>query len=155
MASTYLILHNIRSAENVGSLFRTADAFGVTKIYLTGFTPSPLDRFKRPVSKIAKTALGAELVVPWEFGQVHVCIERLKAEGVRVVALEQDARAVELMAYSRNGDSALILGNEVDGIDASTLEKADDVVHIPMHGAKESLNVAVAGGIALYALTER
>lgn len=148
-----LILHNIRSEENVGSLFRTADAFGVKKVYLTGYTPAPIDRFKRPVSKIAKTALGAERAMPWEQGSVVDVLHTLKKEGVRILALEQDARSVALYAYQRPSRVAVVLGNEVEGIDAVTLALCDDVVHIPMQGTKESLNVAVAGGIALYALT--
>ena len=148
-----MILHNLRSEENVGSLFRTADAFGVEKIYLTGYTPAPIDRFKRPVSKIAKTALGAERIVPWEQGSVAAVISALKSERVRILALEQDVRSVALHAYQRPARVAVVLGNEVEGIDAATLALCDDVVHIPMRGTKESLNVAVAGGVALYTLT--
>ena len=152
----FLILHNIRSAENVGSMFRTADAFGVEKIYLTGYTPAPLDRFKRPVSKIAKTALGAELTVPWQKSDdVSIVIELLKGKNVRIVALEQDARAVDLATYKAPQKWALIVGNEVEGVDAETLGLVDDVVEINMLGTKESLNVAVAAGIALNQLSQK
>ena len=150
---SFLILHNIRSAENVGSLFRTADAFGVTKIFLTGYTPAPLDRFKRPVGRIAKTALGAEKTVPWEQAEAAAVIVRLQSEGVHIVALEQDVRAQSVASYVPVSPWALVLGNEVLGIDAHTLAQADVVVEISMVGQKESLNVAVAAGIALYALT--
>jgi 23S rRNA (guanosine2251-2'-O)-methyltransferase len=137
-------------------MFRTADAFGVEKIFLTGYTPAPLDRFKRPVSKIAKTALGAELTIPWQSSDdVTTVIELLKSKGVRVVALEQDARAVNVNAYTAPARWALIVGNEVEGVDAETLGLADDVIEIKMHGKKESLNVAVAAGIALYTLVQK
>lgn len=150
-----LILHNIRSEENVGSMFRTADAFGVEKIFLTGYTPAPIDRFKRPVSKIAKTALGAEKSVPWEKGEIPELVQGLKKDGVRVVALEQDGRAVPLSDYKPPEKWALVVGNEVTGLDPETLALTDDVIEIPMLGAKESLNVAVAAGIALYAFAHR
>ena len=151
----YLILHNIRSEENVGSMFRTADAFGVEKIYLTGYTPAPLDRFKRPVAKIAKTALGAELTIAWQKSDdVSTVIALLKAKNVRVVALEQDTRSKPLISYMISVPWALVVGNEVGGIDQETLALCDDIVEIKMHGEKESLNVAVAAGIALYALTK-
>lgn len=154
----FLILHNIRSAENAGSLFRTADAFGIEKIFLTGYTPAPVDRFKRPVSKIAKTALGAEQTVPWERAEIPELVQGLKKEGVRVIALEQDPHAIPISTYVRNlgfGQWALIVGNEVEGVDSETLALCDDIVEIPMQGQKESLNVAVAAGVALYALTSR
>lgn len=153
----YLILHNIRSAENVGSMFRSGDAFGIKKIFITGYTPTPLDRFKRPVSKIAKTALGAEKTIPWEQGYIVSVTNKLKAEGVRIVALEQDPRSVPLSTYVRDPslELALMVGNEVEGVDKETLALCDDVVEISMQGAKESLNVAVAAGIALYALTAK
>jgi tRNA G18 (ribose-2'-O)-methylase SpoU len=150
----YLILHNIRSAENVGSMFRSADAFGVSKIYLTGYTPTPVDKFKRPVSKIAKTALGAEQSVQWEqVADVSQCINTVKQSGMCVIALEQDARATPLAAYAVTRPWALVVGNEVTGVDPETLALCDDIVEIPMAGRKESLNVAVAAGVALYALT--
>ena len=150
---SFLILHNIRSAENVGSLFRTADAFGVTRIFLTGYTPAPLDRFKRPVGRIAKTALGAEKTVPWEQAEVADVIARLQSDGVCVVALEQDVRSQSVASYIPVSPWALVLGNEVLGIDPHTLALTDVVLEIPMAGQKESLNVAVAAGVALYALT--
>ena len=149
-----LVLHNIRSAENVGSMFRTADAFGIHKIYLTGYTPAPVDRFKRPVSKIAKTALGAEKAVSWEKGEVVNVVSKLKQDGVRIIALEQDNRSAPLLSYMITLPLALVVGNEVDGIDPETLALCDDVVEIPMHGSKESLNVAVAAGIALHTFAQ-
>lgn len=154
-----LILHNIRSAENVGSMFRTADAFGVTKIYLTGYTPTPVDRFKRPVSRIAKTALGAEKTVSWEKMEGAPLIEQLRADGVSIIALEQAPHAVPLPTFVRDPGLeqrgwALLVGNEVEGVDPETLALVDSVVEIPMLGTKESLNVAVAAGIALFTLPQ-
>ncbi|MCL9972006.1 MAG: TrmH family RNA methyltransferase [Candidatus Pacebacteria bacterium] len=149
----FLILHNIRSAENVGSMFRTADAFGITQIFLTGYTPAPVDRFKRPVSKIAKTALGAEKTVAWEKCEIKDAVSNVQNQGVRIIALEQDARATNITEYTAPKSWALIVGNEVGGVDQETLALCDDMVEIPMYGTKESLNVAVALGVALYALT--
>lgn len=158
----YLILYNIRSLYNVGSAFRTADAFGVSKIYLCGYTGAPTDRLGRPVREVAKTALGAERTVPWEKAwQTWRLIERLKNEGVFVVALENnvsEAVPINKIKFSflrgRAGrDAALVLGNEVTGLSKSILKRADAIAEIPMHGKKESLNVAIACGIGLYALT--
>lgn len=137
-------------------MFRTADAFSVKKIFLTGYTPSPLDRFKRPVSKIAKAALGAEKSVAWEVGDIGEVLAKLKKDSVRIIGLEQDPRATPLSDYERNPGFAqwgLVVGNEVDGVEKEVLALCDDIVEIPMLGEKESLNVAVAAGIALYALT--
>ncbi len=153
MTEIILIIHNVRSAHNVGSMFRTADAAGVSKVYLTGYTPSPIDRFKRPQKEIAKTALGAELTMPWE---VHAPIEEvihaLQKNGVFVVALEQDISAVDYRSLPHTEKVALIVGNEVEGIESETLALCDQIIHIPMHGTKESLNVSVAAGIALFQL---
>lgn len=135
-------------------MFRTADAFGIKKIFLTGYTPTPLDRFKRPVSKIAKAALGAEKTVPWEqYKNLCDCTSTVELLGVRIIALEQDARAVDLSAYTAPSKWALVAGNEVGGIEKEVLALCDDIVEIPMHGMKESLNVAVALGVALYSLS--
>ncbi len=149
-----LVLENVRSMHNVGALFRTADAFGVSCIMLGGYTPAPIDRFGRVVKDIQKTSLGAIEMVPWE----HVpdaCAEvrRLKEAGHMVVVLEQDARSVSLSEAVVSGDTVLVLGNEVDGVSLPMRELADMIIEIPMQGKKESLNVSVAGGIALFALT--
>ncbi len=146
-----LILHDIRSSENVGSIFRTADAAGVSKIYLTGYTPAPLDRFKRKNTKLAKAALGAEDVVPWERAEdVVPLLERLKSEGVQIIAVEQDPRALPYTSVRGEGVVAYIFGNEVTGLTKNILDAADSVAEIPMHGKKESLNVSVAAGIILF-----
>ena len=146
-----LVLHDIRSAQNVGSLFRTADAAGISKVYLSSITAKPIDRFGRPVGAIAKTALGAERSVSWEaYEDIGELISRLKQEGVYVVAIEQSSRSVDYKAVMIDGSVAFILGNEVEGIPSEVLNLTDVVVEIPMQGTKESLNVAVAGGVALF-----
>lgn len=146
-----LILDNIRSSENVGAIFRTADAVGVSKIYLCGVTPAPLDRFGRVVSKIAKSALGAEKTLAWEsLASTARAISKLKKEGYEVVALEQSPKSIPYRTYKPKKKYALILGNEVDGVEKSTLEKVDVIIEIPMKGEKESLNVSVSAGIALF-----
>lgn len=146
----YLILHDIRSAQNVGSLFRTADAVGVTKIFLTGYTPAPLDKFRRPSREIAKTALGAEKSVSWEKISFDECITRLKSEKVFIVGIEQDARSVDYKKVKAKYPIALVLGNEVTGLEPEVLKMCDVIAEIPMKGKKESLNVSVAGGIAMF-----
>jgi tRNA G18 (ribose-2'-O)-methylase SpoU len=146
-----LVLLDIRSSHNVGSLFRTSDAVGVDEIYLIGTTPSPIDRFGRPQSDIAKTALGAEKSIPYiYFKNFEQAFEKLKNENYTVVGLEQSEAAIDYKAYVANTDTALVVGNEVEGIPKEVLEKNDIIIEIPMRGEKESLNVSVAGGIALY-----
>ncbi|MGH7141850.1 MAG: TrmH family RNA methyltransferase [Minisyncoccia bacterium] len=151
-----LILHDIRSAHNVGSLFRTADAAGVSKIILSGYTPSPLDRFGRARSDIAKVALGAEKSMLWkQIPELATTIEGLKQKGFLVLALEQHPDSISLFDFAIPNTKekvALILGSEVGGLSPEILGLADHILEIPMRGNKESLNVAVAAGIALYAL---
>ena len=148
-----LILHNIRSVENVGAMFRTADAAGINKIYLCGYTPAPLDRFGRKRGDLHKSALGAEEFVPWEQKKL-VCpvIAKMKREGFQVVAIEQDEKAIDYktLRLRRGQAHAFIVGAEVTGIPKDVLEKCDIVAEIPMRGKKESLNVSVATGIALF-----
>ncbi len=148
---TYVILHNIRSAHNVGSIFRTADGAGVTKIFLCGYTPTPTDRFGRPVLEIEKTSLGATTSVVWE--HIHTteeCVARLKQQNVCIVAVEQHEHAIPYTEYTRTGDTAFVFGNEIDGIPDHICQVADRTVHIPMQGMKESLNVGVTAGIVLF-----
>jgi len=150
-----VLLHNVRSGHNVGSVFRTADAVQVTHIYLTGYTPSPVDRFGRLVSSIAKTALGAEISIPWSTAKRALpIVTRLKKEGFTIVGLEQDARAVSYRAPVHAKKICLVLGNEVLGMSRQLRCACDLLIEIPMYGEKESLNVSVAAGIALYALRE-
>ena len=147
----YVVLHDIRSAYNVGSMFRTADGAGVTKVFLCGVTPAPIDRFGRVRKDIAKVALGAEASVPWEqVSDTAALIARLKSEGAQVVAVEQSPRAVAYGDFKPNYPAAFIFGNELDGVPEEVLNSADAIVEIPMHGAKESLNVAVSAGIILF-----
>ncbi len=149
--SVFIVLHNIRSATNVGSIFRTADAVGVMKIYLTGYTPKPVDRFDRPNSQIIKTALGAEKSVSWEFVKnPEKLFTKLKQEKVKVVAVEQAGQALDYKKFKQKSATAFVFGNEVLGIDHKILKICDGVIEIPMRGKKESLNVAVAVGVVLF-----
>ncbi|MEW6617241.1 MAG: TrmH family RNA methyltransferase [Patescibacteria group bacterium] len=152
-----VILHNIRSTHNVGSMFRTADAAGVDKLYLSGITPIPLDRFGKVRPDVAKVALGAELSIPWEYVSSTVrIIKKLKKNGYVIVSLEQSKNSVvyNKIKFSKNKKIALVVGNEVKGLSQNILELSDVVMEIPMKGNKESLNVSVAFGIAVYALTK-
>ena len=142
-----LVAHNIRSLWNVGSLFRTCDAMQVEKLYLTGYTGQP------PRKEITKTALGAEEFVAWEhFDDPLPLVEDLRKEGWHVVSLEQTERSIPLAAFQPRYPLCLILGNEIAGVREDLLALSDAVIQIPMLGKKESLNVAVASGIALYTL---
>ena len=150
------ILYNIRSTYNVGAIFRTAACAGIEKLYLTGYTPTPTDRFGRARSDIAKVALGAENLVAWTHVEdINELIADLKKDGMKVVAVEQDAHAQDYRDYALHGPTALILGEEVQGIPKDILRQCDDIVEIPLKGTKESLNVSVAAGIALFRLTEQ
>ncbi|MBX2866521.1 TrmH family RNA methyltransferase [Candidatus Kaiserbacteria bacterium] len=148
---TFVILHNIRSAHNVGSVFRTADGAGVTKIYLTGYTPTPIDRFGRVVSEIAKTSLGATESMLWEYEEdISIVIKKLHEDGVEVIAVEQSETSIPYDTYKTKASRAYIFGNEVDGVPKEVCTEADAVVEIPMMGEKESLNVSVSAGVILY-----
>ena len=143
----YLILDNIRSRENVGSIFRTADAAGVSRIYLCGITPTP------PHPKISKASLGAETYVSWEYyKQTYILLKKLKKDGISIIALEQakDAENIFMFGGKTSKHMALVVGNEVNGISLKILKYCDKKISIPMYGKKESLNVAVALGIAVY-----
>jgi len=146
-----LILNDIRSVINVGAIFRTADAIGINKIYLTGYTPAPVDRFNRKRRDFAKAALGAEESVKWEqVEDVHDVVNKLKMNGYRVVALEQSKDSVDYKKVNAEEKTAVIIGNEVTGIFQDVLDKCDVIAEIPMMGEKESLNVSVATGIFLF-----
>lgn len=146
------ILHNIRSVHNVGSIFRTADAAGIEKLYLTGITPAPVDEYGRKREQLAKVSLGAETYIPWEkVRSASRLIDKLKAEGYTVCAVEQSRRAVPyVQARFTRKKVVLIVGNEVRGLPPPVLKRADAIVEIPMRGKKESLNVAVAFGIIAF-----
>ncbi len=153
MNETVVILHNIRSTYNVGSAFRTSDAAGVTKMYLTGYTPSPVDRFGRERKDIAKTALGAQNHVPWEKAELSKVLKKLKKESFSIVSVEQDDRSVSVYKYKAPKKLALIFGNEVRGVSKQIRDKSDKIIEIPMKGVKESLNVSVSVGIVLFLLS--
>lgn len=146
-----LILHDIRSAQNVGSLFRTSDAVGIEKIYLSKITPSPIDRFGRENTSLTKASLGAEKNIDWQvYEDINDLIHQLVAGGVQVIAIEQSDTSKDYKDVDIKMPVAFILGNEVSGIPEEVLKIVDTVVQIPMHGQKESLNVAVAGGVVLF-----
>jgi len=147
----YVILHDIRSAHNVGSIFRTADGAGVSKMFLTGYTPTPIDRFGRPVPEIIKTSLGASGSMPWEHAEdIFSVIENLKTQNVYVVAVEQSMQSVSLYEFIEQERTAYIFGNEVLGVPVDVQTICDSIVEIPMRGTKESLNVSVTAGIVLF-----
>lgn len=160
MPEITVIAHNIRSTHNVGAIFRTAEGFGVDNIILSGYTPYPktprdtrLPHISEKLHKqIHKTALGAEEIVPFEY-QEQLDITQLRDSGFTVVGLEQAPHSSMLNMYTPPDKIALILGEEVEGIHSDIIAMCDDIIEIPMKGKKESFNVSVAAGIALYALT--
>ncbi len=160
MSEIIVIAHNIRSTHNIGAIFRTAEGFGVSKIILSGYSPYPRTQNDERLPHIAdkltlqihKTALDAETMVPFEH-QPEPNLDLLKQKGFTIVGLEQDKRSIMLQKYQKPQKIALLLGEEVNGITDELREKCDDLLEIPMVGQKESFNVSVAAGIALYALT--
>jgi len=160
MPEIIVIAHNIRSTHNVGAIFRTAEGFGIAKIILSGYSPYPTlakdSRLphisEKLTSQIHKTALGAENLVPFEYIE-HPPLVELKEQGYRIVGLEQADRSINLSDYHSPKKIALLIGEEVHGIEDELLSQCEDVLEIPMVGKKESFNVSVATGIALYALT--
>lgn len=160
MTKIIIIAHNIRSTHNIGAIFRTAEGFGVSKIIISGYSPYPKLPIGDPrlphiseklTAQIHKTALDAEMIVPFEY-QETPDFQKLRDEGFRIVGLEQDARSVMLNNYQKPDKIALLLGEEVHGIENDFRDECDDLIEIPMFGRKESFNVSVATGIALYAL---
>ncbi|MEK7662242.1 MAG: TrmH family RNA methyltransferase [Patescibacteria group bacterium] len=146
-----LVLDNIRSVHNVGAIFRTADAAGVSKIILAGYTPGPIDRFGRSRADFKKAALGAEESVKWESAPTALAaISKLKTKNFYILALEQGTGAFDYKKIKPKGKTALVVGNEIDGISKEVIKYCDKVAQIPMRGKKESLNVSVALGIALF-----
>jgi 23S rRNA (guanosine2251-2'-O)-methyltransferase len=146
-----LILHNIRSVQNVGAMFRTADAAGINKIYLTGYTPTPLDRFGRKRGDLAKSALGAEEFVAWEQKKnISQLLMKLKKEKYLIIAIEQDKKSIDYKKVKLQNKNAFIVGAEVTGIAKNILKMSDVIAEIGMRGKKESLNVSVCLGIALF-----
>ncbi|MCX6779903.1 MAG: RNA methyltransferase [Candidatus Magasanikbacteria bacterium] len=145
-----IILPNIRSAHNVGAMFRTADGAGVDKIYLTGYTPCP------PHPRLDKVSLGAEKWVPWEYAkQAGRLLKKLKDQGYKIVALEQTPKSVNIYQWKPEFPLALIVGNEVDGVSKSLLKYCDSEIELDMKGQKKSLNVSVAAGITMYYISSK
>lgn len=150
-----LILNDIRSVENVGAMFRTADAAGIDKIYLTGYTPTPLDRFGRKRGDLSKSALGAEEFVKWEQKKnVLPLLTRLKKKRYLIIGIEQDKKSIDYKKVKLQSKNVFVVGAEVTGIPKNILKKCDVVAEIPMRGKKESLNVSVACGIALFRMLD-
>jgi 23S rRNA (guanosine2251-2'-O)-methyltransferase len=140
-----IVVPNIRSAHNVGAIFRTADGAGADKIYLTGYSPRP------PHPQLDKVSLGAEKWVPWEyFKQATRLLKQLKKEGYNIVALEETKTSLNLFGHQFKFPLALVVGNEKTGVTKAMLKYCDEAVKIPMRGRKNSLNVSVAAGIAMY-----
>lgn len=165
-----VVLPDIRSAHNVGSVFRTADAAGVKRIYISGYTPTPLNKFNKPQPQIAKTALGAEKTIAWEYFESHITLlNKLKKECFKIVAVEQTNNSINYKSLSLEGlfndinkktidkkvgeeslPIAFVFGNEVLGLPKKILDKVDVCIELPMNGMKESLNVSVTAGIVLF-----
>lgn len=144
----YVLLNNIRSLHNVGSIFRTADAAGVKKIFLCGQTGYP------PRKEITKSAIGAEEMVAWQYYiDAHDCVRDLSEQKIKLVALEQTQKSIDYRQYKVDGPTCLVLGHEIDGVSDEILRECDAAIEIPMNGQKDSLNVSVAFGIAVYQLS--
>ncbi len=145
-----VLLHDIRSTHNVGSIFRTSDALGVNKIYMSGYTPTPLDKYNRARKDVAKVSLGAEKTIPWEYNEdPKIIIKKLKKDGFIIIAIEQSESSLDYKKVKVKYPVLFLVGNEVDGVDEKILSLCDVVAEIPMKGEKESLNVSVAFGVAL------
>lgn len=156
MCELVLVLVDIRSVQNTASLFRTADCAGISKIYLVGTTPMPIDRFKRTRVDFAKISLGAEKTVSHEYIEdTETLLKKLHEEKYEIVALEQSKDSISYKDFKMKGKTALILGNEVSGVPPEVLKLCDGIVEIPMCGKKESLNVSVAGAIAVFRILDK
>lgn len=151
-----IILDNIRSVHNVGSIFRTADTLGISKIYCIDTTPTPVDRFNIKRKDFAKVSLGAEDSIPWEhISDAVAIVKKLKKEGFQIIALEQAENSIDYKKSIGHTKTAIILGNEVEGVSKELLKQCDEIAEIPLVGKKESLNVSVSAGIFLYRLLDR
>lgn len=147
-----VVLENVRSMHNVGSVFRTCDAFLVEKIYLCGFTPTP------PHREIQKTALGATETVSWEsVNDTHQLVKELKEQGYLVYAVEQthSSRALDLFFPEKDKKIALVFGNEAEGVSEATLALCNGAIEIPQFGSKHSFNISVSAGIVLWDLLSK
>lgn len=147
----FAVLHDLRSVLNVGSIFRTADSIGVDKIFLTGTTPTPIDRFGQVRSDFKKTSLGADQFLEWEYKKrTEDVLGSLRKSGFKIIAIEQSKNSIDYKKIKKSKKTAFVLGNEVGGIPEKILSKCDLVAEIPHKGGKESLNVSVAFGIVLF-----
>ena len=144
-----VLVENVRSLYNVGSIFRTSDGVRLQHLLLTGYTPTP------PRKEIEKTALGATESVPWSYSRDPIaCLKALKSEGIRICCLEQTDKSIPYFEIHKSDfPLCLVLGNEVSGVSRSLIEQCDLAIEIPMFGRKHSLNVAVAYGIAVFHLS--
>ncbi len=152
LASVKIIVHDIRSLHNVGAIFRSADAFGISEVILSGHSPTP------PRSEINKTAIGAEEFVEWQYEKSGLdAIRKLKQKSYHIIGLEQTTESIPLPEFELDGlqKICIVLGSEVSGIDDDLLSEIDQFVSIPQFGYKHSLNVSVAAGVALYAILEK
>ena len=159
-ADIRVLADNIRSVHNIGSIFRTAETLGISHIYCAGTTPTPVDRFGQPRPDFSKVSLGAEHTLAWSHAvRASAIVRKLKKEGFLIIALEQGIGSVDYKKAAKEISSAMhtlvIVGNEVDGVAPSLVKSADILAEIPMRGAKESLNVSVATGIALFRWFDR
>lgn len=158
MIDIVVIAHNIRSCHNVGSLLRTSEGLGVNHFYFTGYTPYPLhpNDIRMPhisakiTKQIQKTALGAEQTLPWSVDTLDSVIAKLKNNNYKIIGLEQNPSSIPLQTYQATNKIALLIGNEVSGLDDAILHQCDKILEIPMTGKKESFNVTIATAIALY-----
>ncbi len=142
-----VVADNIRSGQNIGSLFRTADAFACDNIYLTGISPTP------PNKEVLKTALGATESVKWNYVEFNLdLITRLKSQGVKIIVIEQTTHSIPLDEFIPNNNEryAIVMGNEVDGVSEEFIKNADLCIEIPQVGIKHSLNVSVCAGIVMW-----
>lgn len=145
-----VLLNNIRSLHNVGSIFRTSDGAGINHIYLCGYTPYP------PRKEISKTALRADENISWSYHlNAPELIQKLKTEATEIIALELTEKSLDYRKYQPTKDICLILGHERNGVEPELLQLADKVIKLPMRGEKESLNVSVAFGVVAYELTRK
>ena len=141
----YIIAHNIRSLYNIGTIFRTSDAMGVKKLFLTGYSGHP------PRKEISKVALGAEESIEWKhYKSLNYLLKKLKKNKVKIIALETNKNSINYLKFKPKFPLALIIGNEVRGLSSSILKNVDKTIFIPMNGIKESLNVGIAMAIAGY-----
>lgn len=149
-----LILDSIRSVINIGAIFRTADAVGIDKIYLTGYCPTPIDRFGRKRTDFEKASLGAK--TPWEYQEnILNLVQKLKKDDFNIISVEQDKKSIDYKKIKLTEKNAVIMGNENFGVNEEVLKISDYIAEIPMNGFKNSLNVSVSTGIILYSFFDK